>query len=144
MEGDQYISIQTQKTGETVIIPCNPIVKQIFAKHGGKLPRPISNQKFNDYIKEVCREAGLTETGRLTKTPQKPLFDCISAHTARRSFATNMYLSGFPPIEIMKITGHRSEKTFLKYIRITKEETAKRMNAHIKKNWSKDRLSFVG
>jgi L-rhamnose mutarotase len=37
----------------------------------------------------------------------------------------------------MKITGHQSEQSFLRYIRITKEETAKRMAAHnSRKNWA--------
>jgi integrase len=41
----------------------------------------------------------------------------LSTHTARRSFATNLFLSGFPAISIMKITGHTTEKSFMKYIK---------------------------
>ena len=37
---------------------------------------------------------------------------------------------------LMKVTGHKTEKTFNKYIKITKIDAAKRLNAHIKKNWS--------
>ena len=50
--------------------------------------------------------------------------------------ATNYYLQGFPTIDLMKITGHKTEKAFLKYIRVSKLDTAKRLNLHIKKNWS--------
>jgi len=129
----------TQKTRELVIIPANPIVLEIFKKYeknDHRLPRSISNQKFNEYVKNACETAGLVEKGRLSKEPEKPLFSCISSHMARRSFATNLYLEGFPTIDLMKITGHKTEKVFLKYIRVSKLDTAKRLNEHIKKNWN--------
>ena len=98
-DDDYYIKIITQKTKELVIIPCNPVVLEIFEKYknnSNKLPKAISNQKFNDYIKEVCELAELTEKGRLSSRPKERLCDLISSHTARRSFATNYYLQGFP------------------------------------------------
>jgi integrase len=125
--------------GEEVIIPCNPLVMEIFSKYENnqnKLPRSFSGQKFNEYIKEVAKIAGFTERGRLISDPDKELYQCISSHTARRSFATNYYLQGFPTIDLMKITGHRTEKAFLTYIRVSKLDTAKRLSQHIKKNWS--------
>ena len=138
MDNDYFIKMVTQKTKELVIIPCNPIVLDIFKKYetnANMLPRAMSNQKFNDYIKEVCALTGLTEKGRLAKYPELPLCDLVSSHTARRSFATNHYLQGFPPIDLMKITGHKTERSFLKYIRVSKLDTAKRLNEHIKLNW---------
>lgn len=139
MEGDLFIKLITQKTKDLVIIPCNPIVLEIFKKYDrspNKLPRSISAQKFNDYLKQVCRKAGLIEKGRLATDPEKELCDCVSSHTARRSMSTNYYLQGFPTIDLMKITGHKTERAFMKYIRITKLDAAKRMNQHNKKNWS--------
>lgn len=139
IEGDWFLKIKTQKTGELVIIPCNPHVLEIFSKYDhttNKLPRAISNQKFNDYIKDICKDAKLTEQGRLSTHPEKQLWECISSHTARRSFATNYYLEGFPTIDLMKVTGHRTEAAFMKYIKISKLDTAMRLSKHIKKNWS--------
>jgi integrase len=140
MDGETYIRIMTKKTGELVVIPCNPIVLEIFSKYKkskNRLPKKISDQKFNTYIKEAARMAGLTDAGRLLTESKLELCDCISSHTARRSFATNYYLEGFPVIDLMKITGHQSEKSFLRYIRITKEQAAKRMaEFNRKKNWS--------
>jgi integrase len=89
------------------------------------LPKALSNQNFNQYIKEVCQKAGLTEKGRLLTFPKKELYECITSHTARRSFATNLYLDGYPTIEIMKITGHKTEKAFMKYIKVSKQDAAK-------------------
>jgi site-specific recombinase XerD len=139
MDGDMFIKMITQKTKEIVIIPCNPIVLSIFKKYesnANKLPKSISSQKFNDYIKDACKAAELKERGRLTSEPNTELWECVSSHTARRSFATNLYLDGFPSHEIMKITGHRSESSFKKYIKVDKLQTAKRLSDHIKKNWS--------
>lgn len=138
-DGDLFIKTITKKTGEQVIIPCNPIVLRIFEKYANnpnRLPKALSNQKFNDYIKEVCKEAKMTEKGRLATDPDKGLWECISSHTARRSFATNLYLSGFPTLEIMKVTGHKTEKAFMKYIRVSKLDAAKRLSQHIKLKWS--------
>ena len=52
-------------------------------------------------------------------------FEMITSHTARRSFATNMYHRGISPVMIMSITGHKKESTFLKYIKINNEEAVK-------------------
>jgi integrase len=136
--GEPFIKIKTQKTGEIVFIPCHPIVLEIFEKYKdnpSRLPKRISNQKFNEYIKLVCQDAGLTETGRLSTGPSKPLYECITSHTARRSFCTNLYLQGFPVIEIMKISGHTTERSFMKYIKVSKLDTAKRLSTHMKKMW---------
>lgn len=131
------ISILTQKTGANVVIPFHTIVKSILEKHKYILPKVISNQKFNEYIKEVCKMAKIEEgilvnetkgTLKTSKTEKK--HDLVSAHTARRSFATNAFLAGVPPIQIMKITGHKTEKAFLGYIRISEKENAKKLQLH--------------
>ena len=56
--------------------------------------------------------------------------DLVSTHVARRSFATNAYKAGVPTIAIMKITGHKKESTFLKYIKISAEENAELLKDH--------------
>lgn len=139
IDGEKFICKITKKTNEQVWIPCHPIILEIFEKYGNNtnnLPQAPSNQKFNDYIKEASKLTKLTEKGRLSKDPNKELWECISSHTARRSFATNYFLEGFSTLHLMKITGHRTETAFLKYIRTTKLDTAKRLNEHIKKNWT--------
>jgi len=54
-------------------------------------------------------------------------YQLIASHTCRRSFCTNEYLKGTPPLFIMKISGHRSEKNFLKYIKVDKQVAAEKM-----------------
>lgn len=130
------LKVRTEKTDEEVIIPLHPIAKAILEKYNGT-PRLISNQKFNEYIKEVCRIVGLTETITITRTCggkktriTKPKYKFVSSHTARRSFATNAYKAGLPTLAIMAITGHRTEKVFLKYVKVTKEEHANLVSKH--------------
>lgn len=92
---------------------------------------------MNKYIKEVAELAGITEAieveqmaqGRLVKTIV-PKNELVKTHTARRSGATNMYLSGIPSIYIMKITGHQTKKEFMKYIKASEEETAMELMNH--------------
>ena len=129
------------------MIPCNDVVLSIFKKYeanANRLPPSISNQKYNKYLREVCELAGLTETGRLASDLNKPLYECISSHTARRNFATNCYLAGMDSRMIMAVTGHSTEKSFEKYIKVTREETAKRMAQHMKMDRSKKAMKAVG
>ncbi len=130
------LKVRTEKTDEEVIIPLHPIAKAILEKYNGT-PRIISNQKFNEYIKDVCRIVGLTESVTISRTCggkktriTKPKYNFVSSHTARRSFATNAYKAGVPTLAIMAITGHRTEKVFLKYVKVTKEEHAKIIGKH--------------
>ena len=147
IDGELFIKMITLKTKALVIIPVNPIILEIFKKYHNnpnKLPKSMSDVKFNRYIKEVARLVGFTVKGRVATDPEKELCELIASHTARRTFATTYYLQGFPTIDLMKITGHSTERSFLKYIRISKLDTAKRLQQHIKKNWSKYLLSAVG
>jgi uncharacterized protein YktA (UPF0223 family) len=146
LEGERYIQMKTKKTGEKVLIPCHEIVEEIFSKYKdapNKLPRVAGNTDdsknalFNRYIKEACKIADLTEKGRLVTEPEKELWECVGSHTARRSFATNYYLQDFPIYELMKITGHRTEKSFRNYIKVNTLQAAKKLGAHFKKNWNR-------
>jgi len=134
---DDLISIKTQKTGQNVDLPIHPIVKQILEKYEYKLPKLLSNQKFNEYIKDVVKFAGIDEPVNITKTKGNLLtsqnikkYDLISSHTARRSFATNAFLNDMPAISIMKITGHKTETSFMKYIRMSTKDNALKLKSH--------------
>ena len=136
---DGIITITQSKTNAPVSIPVHPVFREIWEKYGGCLPVNISNQKFNDYIKEVCREVGLADSvlKSITKGGKKittsyEKWQRVTSHTARRSFATNLYKSGFPSISIMQITGHRTEAAFLRYIKVSKQEHAKLLAEHWK------------
>ena len=132
IEGVEYIVRVSQKTDTKTIIPIHPVVRKILIKYSGNIPKSISNQKTNENIKEICKIAGfydkitLTEYkgGRKNRTDTEvEKWKLASTHTARRSFATNMYLAGDTPIRsIMAITGHKSEKSFMQYIVLNNQE----------------------
>lgn len=128
-----FFRITTQKTGAAVVIPIHPIIRKMLDS-GFDISTPITDQKINKHIKEVARIAGLTQVVEGTKIIDHkavvgyyPKCDIITTHTARRSAATNMYKAGIPSISIMKITGHTTEKAFMKYIKISAEENAELM-----------------
>ncbi len=130
-------NVITYKTDERVIIPIKPIVKGIWDKYNGNLPRPISNQKMNEYLKEIGQIAGISnmeivkkKSGLDVRQTIQPKHELISTHTARRSFATNAFLSGIPAISIMKFTGHKTESSFMKYIKVTQSINAELLSNH--------------
>ncbi len=143
IHGD-FIHIKTQKTGEKVVIPIHWTVKAIMNKYNdfaNSLPPDISNANMNIYLKEMGKlldtlhkeiETSKTRAGKKVHT-RKPKYKLITTHCARRSFATNMFKSGVPTLSIMKVTGHRTEKAFLRYIRITPDEHAKIMMRYFQK-----------
>jgi site-specific recombinase XerD len=146
IEGD-YIKIPTMKTGKTVEIPIHPVVREVLNKYGGNLPKSISNQKTNDYVKEICKLAGMDSPimttitkGTEKKTEFVPKYTQITSHTARRSFATNQYKLGCLSVVLMQITGHKTESSFLKYIKIGPEESRQ----HLADLWKEKMLQTAG
>lgn len=134
--GQSVVDLKQQKTGNHVIIPIRAELKTILDKYQNRLPRTYE-QKVNKYIKEVARKAGITDLVKVSfvengrkKSRLVEKCELVKTHTARRSGATNMYLAGIPTIAIMKITGHKTEKEFMKYIKITEEQTAIELMSH--------------
>jgi integrase len=125
------IRIRTTKTGEDVVIPFHHIAQAIFRKYGNALPKAKSNPQYNADLKDIARLADLRDSVQRRRIIRSTA-DCewvekwqqVTAHTARRSFATNCYKLGVPTRSIMAITGHKTEKAFNKYIKISKEEHA--------------------
>lgn len=136
------IKIKVSKTGQVLHTLLLPTTKKILKKYNFILPK-ISNSNYNKYIKEVgeiaCINKTLTQesyrSGKAVSFKRKK-YQLITTHTARRSFATNMYKRGYSPVQIMSITGHKKESTFLKYIRITNEESVRMISLDYNKKVS--------
>jgi integrase len=133
---DKILRVKTQKTDTLVYIPLSPDTLNICKKYNYQLPH-ISNSTFNAQLKEIGRRAGLLEEVELMESKGNrktrvavPKFQLITSHTARRSFATNAFLAHVPNLSIMQITGHSTEKAFMKYIRISGEDNARRLLMH--------------
>ena len=134
--GNRVIELIQQKTGEKCIIPMRTELEAILKKYDYTLPKTYE-QKINKYIKEVGEQANITEfihyehnVGGKTVKTRVMKKDLIKTHTARRTGCSLMYLAGIPVIDIMKVSGHKTEKEFLKYIKVGKEETAINLASH--------------
>ncbi len=125
----EWLQLTAQKTSEKLTVPLRgnravPLLKKLWA---GEV-RPISNQKLNQYIKDVARLAQLntpTEQveyrGSQRTSETLPKHELISSHTGRRTFVTLSLEGGLSWETIMKATGHKDFKSFRRYIQVTPE-----------------------
>lgn len=149
---DEFIINQNKKTDIPVVIPIHKSVQKVLDKRNGEFPRKISDQKFNEYIKEVAEKANVSEMikgGKMmpvkikgySKTPttvyrkvegEYPKHELLTSHCCRRTFATFHY-GKLDTLTIMRVTGHKTEKQFLDYVKITPKQHAVAM----KTMWNK-------
>ena len=104
-----------RKSPEHITIPLSRLALDIFKKHAFNLEPPPTNQKINENLLVIQQLAKINKR--------------VSSHTGRKTFATLEYKAGTPVPFIMKITGHKTEKEFYKYIGVDKEENADMVRA---------------
>lgn len=130
-KGVPILEFTQVKTGAEMAIPILPEVQTILEKRGGDFPRRISDQRHNEWIKKVCKKAGVNKMtkGKVSLNLSKdkknskmrnvfgtyPKWQLITSHVGRRSFASNYY-GKLPTTFLISITGHSTEKMFLSYI----------------------------
>jgi integrase len=138
-KGLKIIELTQQKTRKKVAFPIHPKVEEYLELNNGNFPYPISDQKFNKHIKDVCRMAGIDKLVHGSKMLKDddiddyrkesgiyPKWELITTHVCRRSFATNFY--GEMPTALLKsITGHSTEAQFLGYIGKTENDYAEQI-----------------
>lgn len=133
-----FLKYKRQKTGVQITLYIKPELRAILEKYDYNLPKSYSNQKTNEYLKEIGvmveelkKEHEYSQTiGGKTINAKVPKYTLLTSHTGRRSYATNEYLFGTPVLSIMATTGHKTEKSFMKYIRLTSDEHAKVIQMH--------------
>lgn len=107
----QFISEKGE--GKELVIPFLKPLEDAIRRNGGKTAYPISDVKFNKYVKELCKKAGLDHEVAIAHTnshgrkelESKPLYEFVSSHIGRRSFISNL-ISALPITVLAKITGH--------------------------------------
>jgi integrase len=125
------IKLTIQKTKEPLTIPITPYSLFILAKYY-KLSKPlpiISNQKMNEYLKELCKIAEINEPIEIVRyrgveriAIVYPKYELIGVHTGRKTFATLSLEKGMSAERVMAITGHKDYKSFQRYIKVTEQE----------------------
>lgn len=125
-----------QKTGAQVAIPVHRYAKEIIKKWKG-LPPAITDQKLNEYIKQVAKLAGLKDKfiytitkGGILQTHEFQEWQMVSSHTCRRSFITNLLKMGIPHAHVMKLAGIRRYETLMRYFKQTAVDVANEVGKH--------------
>lgn len=132
--------ITTCKTHDRLLIPLHAFSREILDRYagrshpGGRIFPVMSNQKFNDYLKELCELCGFNEpltrvcyrAGRREETTQ-PKFRLMGSHAGRRSFICFALSSGIPPQVVMKWTGHSDYAAMKPYIEIDEQVRSEQM-----------------
>ncbi len=142
------ISLTVTKTKEPIEVPLTPYAFEILSRypHQIKSLPVISSQKFNEYLKALCKQAGINEEieivrykGAKREAVVYPKYDLISAHTGRKTFATLSLEKGMNAEEVMAVTGHRSYASFKRYVKITQE----RKKAVMQKAWGMQTIAAI-
>ena len=140
IKGD-HIEVTTVKTSDSLIIELNNHSKAILDKYkdvafeNDKVLPVITNQKMNDYLKELAEMAGIDEPVRQTyyKGNERidevtPKYALLGTHAGRRTFICNALVLGIPPQVVMKWTGHSDYKAMKPYIDIADDIKANAMS----------------
>lgn len=132
------IRITTIKTDSDVVLPLHPKVKEILHLNNGEFPHAISDQKFNDYIKEVARAAGIIKIisgDKINPTTNRkesglfPKCDLVTSHICRRTFITLLH-GKLPNQTLMAITTHKSEAQLGQYNKTSSDTFADILAEH--------------
>lgn len=155
-KGTPIIRLTQQKTHTVVKIPImNPNLQAICEKYGYNMPSVV-DVILNRYIKEILKELSETVPSLAVKVRTKltmkqrkqeddgriivernskgevmmPRYNCVTTHTARRSGITNMYLTHkYTILQMMHVSGHKTQKTFMDYIKLSSDEIADEIDA---------------
>lgn len=129
---DKYIEITTVKTIDNLIIELNVHSEEIINKYRNNLDEKvfptITNQKANEYLKELAKMVGIDEPVRVSYYRGNerideiyPKYALLGTHAGRRTFICNALSLGIPPQVVMKWTGHSDYKAMKPYIDIADE-----------------------
>lgn len=155
-KGTPIIRLVQQKIRKEVKIPImNPNLQAICEKYNYNLPSVV-DVILNRYIKEILKDLSEKVPSLAEQVPTKltikqkkqeedgrllvernskgevmmPRYNCVTTHTARRSGITNMYLSHkYTILQMMHVSGHKTQKTFMDYIKLSSDEIADEIDA---------------
>lgn len=131
------LTISTRKTGARVVIPIHHVIREILERNGNKPPKANCNQSSNRRLKLICQKAGIDQTvlyeeirgGKSVKV-SKPKYELITTHAGRRTFCTLAVMNEIPTQLVMKLSGHRTESNFNRYVRVTADQIADSLQSH--------------
>ena len=120
---DNTVSYTSEKTKITARIPMHPLVPVLISELK-KFNYAVNSEKkiLDSHIKEIFRKLGVTKTVSLYKRGQRLVgqkCDFVSAHTARISFATNLYIDGYSIEQVKQMMGHANSEMTSRYVKVS-------------------------
>jgi integrase len=115
---DGWLNYVSQKTRKEASIPASPYILKLV-REKSRMSVELSDVAINNIIRRIAMKSGITEEIQLYqrgKYQNKPKYEFLASHSARRSFATNLYLRGADVYQIMKLMGHSSTSQTEGYI----------------------------
>lgn len=131
---------KTSKLGKNnlILIPISSAFRELITKYKGKIPNYSLHylSQFNSELRNICKQAGIADTiytrqviaEKVTILEQQK-WELISSHTCRRTFCTLKFLEGMPAMAIMKFSGHKTERNFMRYLRLDAQLNAEHYKA---------------
>jgi integrase len=126
-----YLDLTQEKTGKEITISINE--EYIIDILENSLPTKLQEQKLNEYVKVVCKLAGINELTKGKKynivTNRRelgthPKYEFITSHCFRRSFVSNKN-KDWKTKTIMDVTGHSKESLVNAYINEREDQDLK-------------------
>jgi len=132
-----YIIKIAQKTKQRMMIPLNPQAKEILERYK-TYPTPIpiiDSQKMNKYLKEIGQIVQLTSpvlkiynSGGIYKEEYVPKWKVLTFHLGRKTFITNSLVLGLSETETKRISGHKKDESFQRYVNLADSFLKERVN----------------
>lgn len=126
-EAWRFQSVKTSKDMYVPMVGWGAKAYEIARKYDFIFPR-YASQYYNRALKKICESAKINESVTLKRfngskaiTIKKPKYDLVSSHTARRTCVSQLLAKGVPPTVVMKLTGHSSIQTMMRYERTTND-----------------------
>jgi integrase len=140
----EFIHITTVKTKSRVSIPLIAFAKEILNTYKHKMGNTalpvISNQKMNDYLKDIAKLANLNRpiskvrySGNTRIETIQPLYELITSHMGRKTFVSYMFRKGIDSELIRSISNHKSISSFARYNMIDNDHKADAMQIAFKR-----------
>jgi integrase len=131
-DGKKLVFIRSKAINKTIIpVPEGNRLSRLFRKRINNLPKFKSTSVLNPLLQQLCKKAGIDDIIEVPRRVKNKVeiekhnkYALVSSHTGRRSFCTNMFMKGTPAHVIMKFSGHKTEKSFLRYLKLDAEMTA--------------------
>lgn len=147
-DGEKDWNLITSKTQSRISVPIVQFAQEILDKYKDfETPIPIySNQKINDYLKELGKLVKFDWSVKSSKffegvlhQKQVPFYKVLTTHVGRKSYITNSLILGVPERVVKEVSGHRDENSFRRYVKLAESYKSQ----VIRKAFSKDNIRKI-